>query len=276
MDLRSLTTLPGFPRLAMSRAAGAVARMRLPRGLRRPLWGFVARRLGIDADSIPGELSDYRSFLELFTRAYQEGARPMPQDQSWCSPADGRLVAVQRVAPEGSWVIKGAPYATRELLPGVLPEEVRRYRALQIYLAPHDYHRFHAPCGLTVDRATVLPGGLQPVDPILVKRSMRVLARNRRVLLHCTADDGRKLWLLYVGALNVGGMRFTFDSTLARGPWCASERRYDPAPRLERGEEMGCFEFGSTVVLFVPPGLRPRARSGDKVQVRQGLLEPAS
>lgn len=276
MDLRSLTTAPGFPRRALSRAAGAVARLRVPRGLRKPLWGFLGRRLGIDADSIPGELTDYRSFLELFVRPYKDGARPLPQEpEAWCSPSDGRLVAVERVAPEGSWVIKGAPYATHELLPRVPPERLRGYRALQVYLAPYDYHRYHAPCALRVDAATVMPGGLQPVDPLLVRRSMRVLARNRRVLLHCTADDGSPLWLLYVGALNVGGMRFRFDETLGNGAWHASERRYDPPPRLARGAEMGCFEFGSTVVLFTPPGMRPLVRAGDKVQVRQALLEPA-
>ena len=164
---------------------GAVARTPVLPGLRAPLWGFLARRLGIDRASIPGELKEYRSFLDLFTRPLPEGARPMPQDRSWCSPSDGRLVASERVSSEGSWVIKGTPYSTRELLPGVDPATLQGYRAMQVYLAPRDYHRYHAPCDLRVDAATVQPGGLQPVDPTLIRRSMRVLLKNRRIC--CTA-----------------------------------------------------------------------------------------
>jgi phosphatidylserine decarboxylase len=273
LDLRTLTTMPGFPRLAMSRAMGAVARIPVLPGLRAPLWGFLARRLNIDRASIPGELKDYRTFLELFTRPLPEGARPMPQNRDWCSPSDGRLVASERISSEGSWVIKGTPYSTRELLPGVDRAELQGYRAMQVYLAPRDYHRYHAPCDLRVDAATVEPGGLQPVDPTLIRRSMRVLLKNRRILLHCTAADGTKLWLLYVGALNVGGMRFGFDDTLGARPWTAGTRRYDPAPTIARGAEMGCFEFGSTVVVFAPAAFRPLVRVGDSVLVRQGLLE---
>jgi len=257
----------------MSRAAGAIARLPVARGLRRPLWGFLGRRLGIDPATVPGDLRDYRCFLDLFTRPLPEGARPLELDGGWLSPADGRLVARERVTPEGSWLVKGTPYATHELLPDADPEALRGYQALQVYLAPRDYHRYHAPCALRVERATVAPGGLQPVDPGLVRRSMRVLERNRRVLLHCRAEDGTPLWLLYVGALNVGGMRFTFDDTLGRPPFTRATRSYDPQPRLAPGEEMGRFEFGSTVVLFAPASMRARARVGDRVQARGALLE---
>lgn len=269
MDSRVLFTLPGVPRGAISRFAGFCATRRVPRALRPRVWPFLCRRLGIARESVPGVWEDYGSFLELFTRALPPGSRPLPADDGgWLAPADGLLVAQANLAGEGSWVIKGSPYSSRELLPGLEPAQMAGWLALQIYLAPRDYHRFHAPCDLEVLEAVTEPGGLQPVDPSLVKRSWKVLVSNRRVLLHCRTPSGERFALLFVGALNVGGMRFVFDATLGAAPWARSHRNYTPPPKVARGAELGRFEFGSTVVLcasgarqlLLAPGASCRAR----------------
>lgn len=275
MDPRALFTLPGIPRRALSRGAGFLARRRLPPSWRDRIWPLICRRFGIARDSVPGDWRDYSRFLDLFTRPLPAGARPLAADDGgWLSPADGRLVAQAAVAGESSWVIKGAPYATRELLPGSDPAEVEGWSAHQIYLAPNDYHRFHAPCDLAVTEAVVEEGGLQPVDPELVKRSWRVLLRNRRVLLRARTPAGERLALLFVGALNVGGMRFSFDATLGQPPWVHSRRRYHPAPRIARGEELGRFELGSTVVLFASSRRAPLRAPGERCRAREPLLAP--
>ncbi len=273
-DPRFLLTLPGVPRRLISRCAGAVARAKLPRGLRRRLWPWLSRRLGIDAEQVPGEWEDYRCFLDLFTRPLPEGARPLPESDHWLAPSDGLLVSRSPLCPEGTWLIKGAPYSTEELLPGVEPRQLAGYQAYQIYLAPRDYHRYHTPCALTVESAWSGPGELQPVDPALVRRSMRVLVTNRRVLLHCRTEDGDWLGLLFVAALNVGGMRFGFDPSLGSPPMPEGGRRYDPPVRLEAGAELGRFELGSTVVLFAPPGLKPLVEVGGRTLARVPMLAP--
>ncbi|MHC4380042.1 MAG: archaetidylserine decarboxylase [Planctomycetota bacterium] len=272
MDPRFLFTLPGIPRRGLSALMGRLARARVPVGMRRPLWGFVGRRLGIEAKTIPGDLRDYSHFLDLFTRALPKDERPLPENSGWLSPADGRLVAHSKVTSEGSWVIKGTPYSTAELLPDGEMQGLLGYQALQIYLSPKDYHRFHAPCDLEIQRAVVEPGDLQPVDPDLVRRSMRVLVTNRRILLHCRDAQGMPFALLYVGALNVGGMRFPFDPTLGQGPWVRTTRRFDPPPRLAAGDEMGRFEFGSTVVVFAPSNLRCLVDLDSETRARCPLL----
>ena len=273
MDPRFLFTLPGIPRRGISRAMGWLARRPIPLLWRRRLWGWLAKRLQINPATISTELRDYPSFLDLFTRPLPEGSRQLPEHSGWLSPADGRLVTSDKVSAEGSWVIKGTPYTTRELLPGGHLDGLLGYQALQIYLSPRDYHRFHAPCDMEVLEALVEPGDLQPVDPNLVRRSMRVLKTNRRILLHCRSERGAPFSMLFVGALNVGGMRFVFDSTLGRAPWIRSQRRYDPPPILKRGEELGRFEFGSTIVLFVPPELRCTVELGGDTRARCGLLQ---
>ncbi len=273
-DPRILLTLPGAPRRLISRCAGAAARAPLPRGLRRRLWPWLSQRLGIDAAEVPGDWGDFRSFLDLFTRPLPEGARPLPEADCWLSPADGMLVSSSALCPEGTWLIKGCPYSTENLLPGTHPLRLAGYQAHQIYLAPRDYHRYHAPCDLRVEAAWTGPGDLQPVDPALVRRSMRVLVTNRRILLHCRDAGGAWFGLLFVGALNVGGMRFGFDRSLGVAPLSRGERRYDPPVELAAGDELGRFEFGSTVVLFAPPGLRPLVEAGGRTRARTPLLLP--
>lgn len=273
MDLRTLATIPAVPRRGLSRLAGSAARFPLPKGLRVRVWSMLAKRLGIEASSVPGKLEDYPSFLSLFTRGLPEGTRPLPPGEDWLSPADGLLVASAQMRPEGTWLIKGVPYSTKELLCGASSREFASYRALQIYLAPRDYHRYHAPCDMQIEAAYQQPGDLQPVDPVLVRRSMRVLLRNRRVLLRCRSlRDGTPFAMLFVGAFNVGGMRFVFDRTLGQPPLSEGERRYDPPVVCQRGQELGQFEFGSTVVLFTPPGLRTLVQEGDRVLARGPLL----
>lgn len=267
-----LITLPGVPRRGLSRAAGALARARMPGFLRAPLWSFLAGRFGIAREEVPGRWRDYPRFLDVFARPLPPGSRPVPPGRAWLSPADGTLIEDTTLKPEGTWLIKGTPYSSRELLPGADLLQLDGWRALQIYLAPCNYHRYHSPCELDVLEAVAVDGDLQPVSPKLARRALRVLARNRRVLLHCRSTDGTPLALLFVGAMNVGRMLFEFDPTLAASPWTSGRRVYDPPARLGAGDEMGRFEMGSTIVFFLPPGRRPIVAQGENCRAREPLL----
>lgn len=270
-DLRKLFTVPGFPRRGLSRFFGYLARRTLPRRLRSWMWPFMARRFGIDFAEVPGKWEDYACFLDVFTRPLPPDSRPIPLGPTWLSPADGRIVADCSVTPEGSWLIKGTPYSTQELLPGLSARQLTGYRTIQIYLSPKDYHRFHVPCDLEILEAVSSEGGLQPVDPDLVRRSMRILVRNRRVLLHCQAKDGSRLSLLFVGALNVGQIRFTFDGSLGTEPFVSGHRHYQPPIHLSVGDELGRFELGSTVLVFTPPDRRPLMTVGNSCRALEPL-----
>ena len=129
---------------------------------------------------------------------------------------------------------------------------------------------------MKVLRAVVEPGDLRPVDPDLVRRSMRILVTNRRILLHCEDAQGTPFALLFVGALNVGGMSFPFDPSLGKNPWVATTHHYDPPPALDAGAELGQFEFGSTIVLFAPPSLKPLVALDQPTLVRAPFLGFAS
>jgi phosphatidylserine decarboxylase len=272
MEVRSLFTIPAFPRVAMSRAVGAMCRWQIPRLLRRPLWNRIISSLGIRSDTVGCDLREFATFLDLFTRKLPEGARPISESQHWLSPADGQLVEHAIVSPELSLILKGTPYSLEEMLPGANASDYLGYQVLQTYLAPYNYHRYHAPCDMRIIGAVTEPGDLQPVDPNLIRRSMRVIKTNRRILLHCIDSRQRPFALLYVGALNVGGMKFGFDDSLGTAPWQKSNRRYDPAISLSKGDDMGCFEMGSTIVLFAPPELNCKTQLGNVTVALEDML----
>jgi phosphatidylserine decarboxylase len=272
MEVRSLFTVPVFPRVAMSRAVGAICKWRIPKFIRRPLWRRVIKKLGISHDTVGDDLQNFETFLELFTRKLPDGSRPIAKNYNWVSPADGRVVEHAFVSPELSLILKGTPYSVSEMLPGCCETDYLGYQALQIYLAPYNYHRYHAPCDMQIISAVTEPGDLQPVDPALIRRSMRVIKTNRRILLHCVDAKQRPFALLYVGALNVGGMKFGFDDSLGASPWQHSARTYDPPAKLSKGDDMGCFEMGSTVVLFAPPQLQYRTQLGETTVALEDLL----
>jgi phosphatidylserine decarboxylase len=228
--------------------------------MRRPLWRRIISKLGISEDTVGDDLQSFATFLELFTRKLPTDSRPIAKNEHWASPADGHLVEHAFVSPEMSLILKGAPYSVSEMLPGCCEDDYLGYQALQIYLAPYNYHRYHAPCDMQIISAVTEPGDLQPVDPALMRRSMRVMKTNRRILLHCVDAKQRPFALLYVGALNVGGMKFGFDDSLGASPWQHSARTYDPPAKLSKGDDMGSFEMGSTVVLFAPPQLQCRTQ----------------
>lgn len=274
VDLRFPLTLPGVPRRQLSRFAGLLSRWHIPKPLRKPLWSFVARRLGIKAETVPGDWADYPNFAALFTRSLPEGLRSFEDHGAWCSPVDGRVADIALVAADRSLTLKGTPYRLGELLPE-LPD-AGPLLALELYLSPRDYHRFHAPIGMRILEAWSHDGDLLPVDPALARRSLRVLSRNRRVGLACQSSHGEAFWMLFVGAFNVGRISFRFDGGLGNPASLGSRRTYDPPPLVGLGEEFGHFVFGSTVVVLAPAGSQPLVATGERVLVGQPLLAPTA
>ncbi len=275
-DPRFLFTLPGVPRRTISRLAGRLARLKLPLFLRRTLWLKLATKFGMDPATLPADLGQFKCFLDLFCRELPKGCRPLDEQNNWLAPSDGLIVADSTFSSEGSFLIKGCPYSAQELVPNRSHQMLHAYRAVQIYLAPRDYHRYHAPCDLTITSAESFPGDLQPVDPSLARRSLRVLAKNRRVLLNCRDAEGDWFALIFIGALNVGEMRFCFDPSLGLAPIFPGSRNYDPLPQLRRGQELGRFEFGSTVLMIVPPKLNAKFKLGDRTLARVAMFDTFS
>ena len=250
-------------RKRLSHLVGWLTDLRVPKPLRRFVYGTYCRFTGADASEAQLTLEAYGSLGAFFVRRLKDGARRIDSDPSvLVSPCDGTVQNVSRIEAGTILQAKGQAYSVRELLD--LPEEVGDLEgglAITIYLSPRDYHRVHVPEAATLTRVRWLAGDRRSVAPRVLASTERVLATNERAVI---VLEGERVsyHLVMVGALNVGRIR-----VVGVDPGASPPR---PRP-MERGDELARFEMGSTVVLVFPPGvLEPRPELVPERPVRLG------
>lgn len=234
-------------RLLSSRAAGWLADRRLPRFLRPLAWQSFARAVGADLDEVEKPLSEYASLTDFFVRRLRDGARSFSNDpQTLQSPVDGRVQSVERIANgDQALQAKGQPYSVTDLLGELAPPDLSGWWSWICYLSPRDYHRVHCPFDGELSGVQWIEGERYSVAPRVLTRVPRVFTRNARVVLRIETDLGPTFQVL-VGALNVSRIRLSGLSL--------DGATQEPRRRYERGDEVGQFELGSTVILVTPPG----------------------
>ncbi len=256
---------------------------RIPRGLLTRFMGWLSRieqplvcnscialwRLFSDLDLSEAKQVRFRSVHDCFTRELKDGARPIdPDPRCWVSPCDAQVGACGRVEQGSVLQAKGFPYPLLDLLGD--PELVRYYEGGQyvtLRLTSSMYHRFHAPADCRVEQVNYISGDTWNVNPIALKRVERLFCKNERAVIRCRLPQpGAMLTLVPVAAILVASMRLKFLDVLLhlryRGP------NVIPCDvSLRRGEEMGWFEHGSTIIVFAPRG----ARLADGVRVGGGI-----
>jgi phosphatidylserine decarboxylase len=257
----ALAALRELPLHAWSRTAGWLAAKPLPGWLQRPAIRTFAALVGADLDEAAEPVEHYPTLQDFFTRELVKGARPIdPAPDALVAPCDGAWGSAGQVENGALLQVKGRTYSLAALLGS--EDDARRYEGgafATFYLAPRDYHRFHAPCDAQVVRAVYLPGCLWPVNRIGVEGVPGLFAENERLCMHFALPGrGRdeSLCLVAVGATLVGKVRVVFDETLTTGSGRVPvESRFGSSGRqLAKGDELGRFEFGSTLVLVAARG----------------------
>jgi len=256
----AIALLRELPLHAWSRAAGWLASKPLPRALQRAEIHAFAALVGADLREAAEPVDRYATLQEFFTRELAKGARPIdPAPDAFVAPCDGAWGASGRVERGTLLQLKGRPYSLGALLGS--DADAARYEGgdfATFYLSPRDYHRFHAPCDLQVVRAVYLPGRLWPVNRLGVEGVPGVFAENERIAMLCALPgrgESESLCLVAVGATLVGKVRVVFDELSTGSGDVPVECRYGGAGRrLAKGDELGRFEFGSTLVLAAAPG----------------------
>lgn len=222
----------------------------------------------------------FKSFNEFFTRALIDGMRPLPDNpDSAACPVDGTLYQAGRIEAGRIFQAKGKSFDVVSLLGGSR-ERAAPFLGGQfatIYLAPSNYHRIHMPMDGRLYKQVYVPGRLFSVNPATARAMDELFARNERVAALFETDIGPVAMVL-VGALFVGSIETVWSGevTPPHRRSVAVENFADDgsAPRLKRGEEMGRFNMGSTVILLTGPGVMdwsPAVRPGDKVRMGQTL-----
>jgi phosphatidylserine decarboxylase len=265
-----------IPRRGLTRFMGWLSRVENPLVFRGclALW-----RLFADLDLSEARETRFRSLHECFTRRLREGVRPIDADRSaLVSPCDGIVGATGRISAGTVLQAKGFPYSLQDLLgDSELVRSVADGSYVTLRLTSGMYHRFHAPHDCRVERVTYISGDTWNVNPIALERIAALFCKNERAVIQCRLEaSGTPLLLVPVAAILVASIRLHFLDVLLhlryRGP------NVIPCDvRLAKGEEMGWFEHGSTIVVLAPPGVMPCAtlRPGDRVRMGERLLELA-
>jgi len=235
---------------------GALARMRLPVGLRRPLVGRFAAAVGANLDEAEKEPGAYVSFLDFFTRRLRPGLRPQAPAVAGGinSPVDGVVIAEGRVEEGALIQAKGLPYRLAELLDDdPLTAEFAGARYETLYLAPKDYHRIHVPLSGACVAVGRVEGELWPVNAASTAATPRLYVRNRRaywIARGAREAEGLVVAAVMVAATHVGGA--VVDPRWLAGRALPRRGRLEVASlACAPGDDLGAFELGSTVVLLV-------------------------
>jgi phosphatidylserine decarboxylase len=280
-DRLFISALRLLPKNALSRAVGALTRWQAPPSVRLAAMKAFARRYGIDLSESP-DLEVYRSFGEFFARPLRPGLRPIaPGESVVVSPVDGAVSEAGTAAGGRLVQAKGIEYGLAALLAdeelaGLLQGGV--YTTL--YLSPRDYHRIHFPLGGAVTGWRYVPGMLWPVNAASVRTVPGLFAANERLVTVLATPLGRCA-VIAVGATVVGRVRAYYDPSVphTNSPRAPPRRRdYDTPIPVEKGQELGAFEMGSTVILVFEPGrvrLDERLASGARVRVGELIGGPA-
>jgi phosphatidylserine decarboxylase len=250
----SLHLLRLYPKVMASRVASWVATVPIPRSARSVLLGSFARHYHIAVDEAEHPIADYANLQDFFTRRLKAGARPQDPMVPGAvnSPVDARILACGRIEAGTAIQAKGLPYRVAELL----KEEAPAFDGghfLTLHLSPREYHRIHVPIAGQVVSVAHVEGELWPVFESSAKHVPRLYVRNRRAIWLAKGsgpDEGLEVACVLVGATHVGGVvidpRWLGGRTLPKNGGFA----VDNLPCLP-GDDLGTFQFGSTVVLLV-------------------------
>jgi phosphatidylserine decarboxylase len=261
---------------ALSRAVARLADLRLPGPLLRPLLRVYVRAYGVDMAEAAEPLAAYPTFNAFFTRRLREGARPVAAGPALIvSPSDSRVQSLGRVPSDLKLEqIKGRTYTLADLLgdPGEASTFAHGVHAT-LYLSPSMYHRVHVPVDGRITGWRYLPGRLYPVNAMAVRHVEGLFTVNERVVVTIDGDDVGKVAVVLVGATNVGRITLAFTDFAANRGSPPLTVRLETPRAVRRGDELGAFNLGSTVVLLAAePSLQPAAvREGELVRAGQPL-----
>ena len=273
-----LAVLPQYllPKKALTAFAGFVAAAQWG-GMTTSLIQWFVKRYQVNmAEAANPDIASYSSFNEFFTRPLKAGARPLAAADFIC-PVDGAISQLGPIEKDQIFQAKGHHYSSTALVGGdaALAAQFDNGSFATIYLSPRDYHRIHMPCDGRLTRMIYVPGDLFSVNPTTARGVPGLFARNERVVCVFESDHGPFV-LTLVGATIVGSMATVWHGVVnppRRPDVC--EWNYEPgAVSLRKGEEMGRFLLGSTVVMLFPAnkmGFNPQWTAAQPVRLGENM-----
>jgi phosphatidylserine decarboxylase len=270
-DLNFLLT-NRIPRAALTRFMGWFGKIENPfvRDLSIGLW-----KLFSDLDLSEAKKTHFKSLHDCFTRELKPGLRPFEADPNVvASPSDAIVGAHGAIRDGELYQIKGAPYSLLDLVSDpALVEQHLNGKFITLRLTSSMYHRFHAPHDCHIERVTLIHGDTWNVNPIALKRIERLFCKNERAVIRTRLKSGEAFTLVPVAAILVASIRLHFlDLVLNAGTLGPAE--YPCDVDVEKGDELGWFEHGSTIILLAPAHFEfcDNVKEGGRIFAGQPLL----
>jgi len=268
-----------LPKLLLTLLVNKLARVRVL-SIKNFLIRSFVKAYDIDIEEVKQSVpDDFDSFNSFFTRELASGTRPIDAAKdAICSPVDGTISAAGVIENDRIFQAKGIDYSLMELL-ATDTQDATTYmdgNFATIYLAPYNYHRVHAPLAGRVVKISYVPGNLYSVNEATVTQLPGLFVQNERLVCHLQTDTGPAV-LVFVGAMNVGSISTRWTGEIRPRKDGVVEQiglqQFDSERTFGKGDLLGWFNMGSTVILLLPPDMATNLEDLDSGQtVRVGEM----
>ena len=238
----------------ISQYFGKFAKKEFPSFFQKIINNTYVKTMGLDMSEFR-DPKYYKSLNDLFTRELAIQREIDKAKDIIISPTDSFVTQCGNLKKEILLQIKGMEYSVEELLTYHIKKDnlkkVIDGSYMNFYLSPKDYHRYHAPCDFSITKLIHVPGKLYPVNFKYLKKEIDLFCQNERVILECISSDEKIFYMVFVGALNVGQMVFTFESAVETNSDASEIKVYEyDNLNVKKAECLGYFKMGSTVVMI--------------------------
>ncbi len=247
MEKRHITSI-------VSQYFGKFASYEFPEKYQKFINDYYVKFMGVDMSEFD-EASSYKTLNKLFTRELKKPRSFSDDSKDFISPCDSWISEVGDINDTDALQIKGMRYDTQNVLGENFTQEekdiIKNGQFINFYLSPKDYHHFHIPCDLKVIKAVHIPGKFYPVNIKSLKIRVNLFVENERVVILCETAQKKRFYMVLVSALNVGVIKINFAPQIQTNADATKSQVYNFGNiKLKKGDELGCFEMGSTIVIL--------------------------
>lgn len=259
---------------ALSQLFGRFASKAFPAPVQKFINASYVRLMGLDMSEFH-PASSYESLNKLFTRHLREPRNFTIDGSVMISPCDALVTECGKIHDFNALQIKGMKYKVDELLGSFIDADkkhrIKNGRFINLYLSPSDYHRYHIPFNCRITKAVHIPGKLYPVNLTYLNKMPDLFIENERVVIECYTQEEELFYMILVGALNVGKMDVSFEPSIITNGDLRESVAYDYSELyMNKGDDFGCFQMGSTIVL-IAENMQILVKSGEKVSFAQDI-----
>jgi phosphatidylserine decarboxylase len=275
-NMLRITIFRMLPKGFLSRIFGYLSLIPLSQGLMKKIIAWYSVKFGVNLSEAEIPEEGFKNLNKFFTRKLKSGARKIDEDRrSVVATTDSRVDQFGDIDNDSILQAKGVDYSLRELIPSIEAEKFIDGRFITLYLSPGDYHRIHSPVSGRITGFFNISGKLYTVQEYMVKGLKGLFAVNERLITYIRSDHGA-VAVCKIGAINVGKISLSYDHSVTNKFFRSkNEHNYteDKMPVVKKGDEIGVFNLGSTVIILFEKGMIEFSdlKYGQKVKIGEKI-----